>query len=190
MKIYNSTQVGTEGLKAIVKHAAKTCHLVTKNAVFIFRTGQWVRGKFETLKYGGYYEGYLKHERCAYGDDGRGEWKSNNLIFARPGFIWTWFSPWQDALSTAESVYLTLVHECKHAKDAQKGLHFGEYHRRWKNRPHERRAIAAKERACADLAEKPKEDLQDAILNLAIEIEGIQKRRRERWEKKVNGGKK
>ena len=51
----------------------------------------------------------------------------------------------------AARLYLTAVHESKHAADFQQGNYFGEYSRRWANRPHEKRAIAAAHAAHADL---------------------------------------
>lgn len=51
----------------------------------------------------------------------------------------------------AARIYLTAVHESKHAADRQQGNRFGEYNRRWVNRPHEIRAVAMEHAAFADL---------------------------------------
>ena len=67
----------------------------------------------------------------------------------------------------ATRLYLTAVHESKHVADRQQGNYFGEYKRRWANRPHERRAIFAEHAAHADLNAGRAPEAEAAIEALA-----------------------
>lgn len=79
-----------------------------------------------------------------------------------------WF---KDVLVFAEKIFALVAHEWKHIADLQKEKEFGSYRRRWKNRPHERRAIVAENKAMR--AKDKRMDIQDAIIDLAINIERV-----------------
>ena len=82
-----------------------------------------------------------------------------------------------DPLEFALSVFETAIHEFAHIRDHQDGKSFTDYNKRWKNRPHERRAVAATQDALAEIDKQKlrKEKKDEAILNLALALEEMKK---------------
>ena len=86
-------------------------------------------------------------------------------------------------VSTAQQVFRTTVHELKHISDSQNCLRFGDYNKKWANRPHEQRAIKTTEKAARFIEDNI--EVQDAILSVAIEFEN----QKQSWyEKKIMRG--
>jgi hypothetical protein len=70
----------------------------------------------------------------------------------------------QDYLDAAVAFYGVICHEFAHVADRRNGRAFGDYDRRWENRPHERRAMHHE----AEAIEKLTPAAQDEILSLAL----------------------
>jgi len=70
-----------------------------------------------------------------------------------------------DPLERAEKAFQIALHEWAHIRDRQRGERFGNYNRRWANRPHERRAECQMRET---LERGLSAEAQEAILNLAV----------------------
>lgn len=66
-------------------------------------------------------------------------------------FYQTQFPVEERCRAFAMRIYLVAIHESKHVADKQQGNYFGEYNRRWANRPHEMRAVSAETVAYDDI---------------------------------------
>ncbi len=84
-----------------------------------------------------------------------------------------------DPLEFALSIFETAIHEFAHIRDRQDGKSFTDYNKMWKNRPHERRAVAATQDALNEIEKQKirKEKKDEAILNLAVALEAMKKKR-------------
>lgn len=82
-----------------------------------------------------------------------------------------------DPLEFALDLFETVIHEFAHIRDRQDNKSFTDYNRQWKNRPHERRAIAATQDVMSNIEKQTlkREKCNEAILNLAIEVEKMEK---------------
>ena len=175
MKLYNNTRLDDKILYKVLYKAAKAVGSVrTQKVVIKVTTAQ--NGNSGCVKCGkghyGFYEWHLKGERRT--AKGR---KSQKLIYSDGGFMFLKICvgrlSGRDPLMTAENIYSLAAHEWRHIRDFQKKEHFGQYERNWANRPHERRAINSAKRADRIKMERP--DIQDAIIDLGINIEEIRK---------------
>lgn len=125
-----------------------------------------------------YYEGWLRNGKTkGYWDEGLERFITvDTLISTDGGYMFLQIpakSNWagDDCLTVAESFFSLVAHEWKHVADMQKRKRFGDYNRRWANRPHERRAITVGKRA--EKIKDERADVQEAILALAINLEKI-----------------
>jgi len=99
---------------------------------------------------------------------------SNKLINTKGGYavIRPWLRKNIDSLQAAEHNCETILHELKHVSDFQNNEVFKDYNKMHDDRPHEKRANFF----ARYIAKIPDE----LILNLAIEIENIQKNQKEK----------
>ena len=82
----------------------------------------------------------------------------------------------KDILTWGEQFLDTIVHELNHVKDFEMDRKFGNYDRRWKNRPHEKRAVRNTDRLLKgeNLSNRSKDHKRvanEALLNLCLYIE-------------------
>lgn len=75
----------------------------------------------------------------------------------------------KDGIRIAEYLFSTACHEFAHVKEFQEGATFGKYNLRWKNRPHEVRAVFMQKEAVKKALTRP--EYHQAIFDLAVEIE-------------------
>jgi hypothetical protein len=70
------------------------------------------------------------------------------------GFV-TLYIPYKThtPMETTRAFFLAACHEFKHIRDIHQNLWFGDYHRHWANRPHEKRAVRLTTRISAELQE-------------------------------------
>lgn len=71
----------------------------------------------------------------------------------------------------ARKIYGMMVHESKHVADFQNNQPFGDYGKRWKNRPHEKRAITTEAGAYAELDRGEKPEIMELINLLAVNLQ-------------------
>ena len=190
MKLYNNTRLDTEILRKVLYRAAKAVGSVrTKEVVIkVTTSSRYLSGRVEGW-WGGYYEWFLSGEsapcttyssdlhhshRRSQRDDTKGR-----LVFSDGGFMflripvmgkYNW-PDYTDPLYLAEEIYRIAAHEWRHIRDKQKKKQFGQYNRRWANRPHERRAVNSANRALR--LKDQRKDIQEAILDLALCVEAI-----------------
>ena len=174
MKLFNLTKLDDKILKQLLYAAAKKTGMGVRTSKVVVKVskGNSAHGSVRPTRGWGYYVGWLKGKP-------RKKWTLNDhqVLYSDGGTMLLWiFLPSSsyligkmDTITIAEKIYSLAAHEWKHVADLQKKKHFGQYNRNWGNRPHERRAIAAAQRADRKKNERP--DIQDAIINLAINIE-------------------
>lgn len=81
--------------------------------------------------------------------------------------------PADNHLMLAEQFYRLCLHEWGHIKDFQDGKRFGDYDKRWANRPHERRAIRMEYEA-QEIPMSPTAEKAVLALGLWLESDGAQ----------------
>lgn len=174
MELYNHTRIPNKILEPVLYHAAKNVGSVrtgnvvvvaiekrevshARQAAFVYEwfASQWRKPKNKDRAYG----------RSIRTDGGYVTLHMDPLRFDHPHY---------DPLAFAESLYSTMAHEWQHIKDFQKGKRFGDYNRNWANRPHERRAVTAQNRAVRNIEKR--DGCADAILDLGIFIESQKKK--------------
>lgn len=168
MIVHNATRIPTKILLPVLR-AAKTAvgSVPTKVAVLI--------------KWGAHVHG-LANDYSMVRENVMGkkwdETKPHKYIPCQ-GFI-TLYLPYDwDPLFTARSFFSTASHEFKHVKDFKEHKYFGKYNRNWRNRPHEKRAIRTAKGVMAKFDQGRRPDWQDAVINLGIALEELQKIRRQ-----------
>jgi hypothetical protein len=109
---------------------------------------------------------------------------TGRLVTTHAGYIvvWPmtgWYHAGYDYLKDFEFFFRMLIHEFAHVHDFQKGKAFGQYKRRWANRPHERRAIRAEHRGVKWIGQRQDRQVEvnEAIMALAIAAEEKGKQR-------------
>ncbi len=178
MKLYNHTKINDKILEKVLYLSAKAVGAVRTGKVVVKVTTSTYgcSGEVRNSRYGFmYYHGYLNSSRKW--NKKTGEYinkKDRKLISTDGGYMFLKITAkHREPLILAERIFDLASHEWQHIKDLQKHGKFGSYNRNWKNRPHERRAITASKRA--ERVKDKRLDIQDAILNLAIYIEELQK---------------
>ena len=170
MKLYNRTRCPDEVLAPLLTAAGRAVGTRTGKVIVKVTQGSrggcqgetnscaWVREfALATRKYTK--DGKLKRRLVATD----GGWIRMTLPGPHPAY---------DPLDQAERFYRLAVHEWAHVKDYQDGgKRFGDYNKRWANRPHEMRA----NRMCAEAMEREEagqiKGRDEEILALAIWLE-------------------
>ena len=183
MKLYNHTPIDDKILYTLLLRAAKSTGIGvrTQNVVVkVTHSHRYLKGWVEQATNWSYLESALT---------GRSPKKDSEdkVIRTDGGYIFLSIPvvnhlathSFPDSLELGEKLFELAAHEWRHIADSQKGRKFGDYNRRWKNRPHERRAIRT-ERKAANLI-KTSRLVQEAILEFAIAVEKI----RDKKEKQI-----
>lgn len=170
MKLYNNTKIDDKLLYKVLYMAGKAVGSIrTQKVVIKVTSSVYGSSGHVNNSYGFYREWYLKSKPSQY-------LKYDKAIRSDGGFMFLKIPVrhWEP-LRLAEEVYRLASHEWRHIKDVQKKARFGDYNRNWKNRPHERRAMNSEKRAIR--IKDKREDIQDAIIALGINIESIKKKK-------------
>jgi len=171
MKLYNNTAIPDDLLEFIIKEAAKAIKPRVRHGnvvVKVNRAGERCSGFAERCDYVA--KSWLSPRRYK-GDHRRVKTDKGLIVLRVPkaGDPILWDSHlWREPLHIASKFFDLCLHEWGHILDFQKGERFGDYNRRWANRPHERRAECymeeARERGLSQSA-------QTSILDLAVHLE-------------------
>lgn len=156
IKLYNRTRVPDPLLKPLLNEARKLAGC--RGPVVVKVTEGAVRAASEALP------GNPRLCELVRGGGWREEVASNG------GWVWVRLRQWRfDPLAVLEGFFKTAIHEFVHVADMQEGKPFAQYNRRWRNRPHERRAIAGTEDALENLKRHPERSrrVDDLMLELA-----------------------
>lgn len=182
MKLYNRTRLDNKALERVIYLAGKATRIGVRTSNVVVRVTTSKRscsGRVQRSRGWKYYEGWLKNGKT------EGYWSSaldfvptDKFVLTDGGYMFLRIpakSNWagDDPLAAAERFFSLAAHEWKHIADSQKGKRFGEYNKKWANRPHERRAITVGKRA--EKIKDERADVQEAILALAINIEELRK---------------
>lgn len=187
MKLFNHTKIDNKILERVLYRAAKAVGSIrTGGVVILVKTSSrhlsgrvkrtygflyrgWLEGWGRNSKYWGYdsdleiFTWFGKAAQAVYTDGGY-------MILKIPVYNAA-SSSYCDPLDFAKFIYEYAAHEWRHVRDMQKKEHFGKYNRNWKNRPHERRACNSAKKAVKEVDRRS--DIQDAIIDLAVEIERL-----------------
>jgi len=193
MKLYNHSVLSDEVLKPIIKMAGMRAGARTSN-VAVKVTGRKnarsIHGRAFNCDWvnEGILLGKLSRERFSYGDYFgqsrkilKGKLKKYKYVTVDGGYfhiILGIFCHWMDEIDIAKYIFDVCVHEWKHIADFQSGEEFKFYDDnyrkkiKWEKRPQEIRAVNKTD----EVRKKAKDwKYQEAILNLAVEIERIRK---------------
>lgn len=170
MKLFNHTKIDNQVLEKVLYLSAKAVGSIrTQKVVIKITAGQ--RRLHGRVSRSNYYRWFLVSKRRHL--DKSYTKRDKQVIYSDGGtMLLTIPLYYGDSLRTAESIYSLMAHEWRHVKDNQKGIRFGDYNRNWKNRPHERRAMNAEKKAIR--VKDKRDDIQEAVINLGIEIERIE----------------
>lgn len=179
MKLYNKTKIPDKVLERLLYRSAKAVGSVrTQKTVVKVTTSQYgCSGVVKGTGFGmwKYYERYLK-----------GSGSSTKLIWSDGGYMFLRVPSSnfrQDPLMFSEEVYKLAAHEWRHIRDHQKHVKMDTHKKRWANRSHEKRAMNSAKKAVREIDRR--EDIQDAILNFAIEVEMLWKDKKKAWDKRL-----
>jgi hypothetical protein len=176
VKLYNLSSIPTEVLLPVLKIAKRVSGCQGNVIVKVTRGGYYTQSRAILCSW--VLKSFLSrrsHVKREYRNMGRELRKGR--VYTDGGIVILSPRAKHDPLEFAMDLFETAIHEFVHIKDRQDRKSFEEYNKRWKNRSHERRAIAATQDAM-DRIEKQalrKNKKDDAILNLAIAIEEMKK---------------
>jgi len=86
----------------------------------------------------------------------------NGLVVLKPNKFYN-----RNSLENAQHLMNTIIHEFKHIVDFQNKEYFGQYDRKWAERPHECRAVEFTK----EVEKKADSEYQNIVIDLAIEKE-------------------
>ena len=167
VKLINQSCLPDDALLRLLQQAAVAAH-VKGPVVTIVRRGSW------------HPRGQAHRQRMLINP------KTKRPVSTRVGWIELWprtdYHEAYDYVVSYQCFFKTAIHEYAHVRDLQKNKPFGQYNRRWKNRPHERRAIRAADRGVEWISARERRQIEvnEAILALAIAVEEHDRTKRNR----------
>ena len=178
MKLYNKTKISDKVLERLLYRSAKAVGSVRTQKVVVKVTASKTSYGHVSMGTGGfYYEWALRGQSWETG--------SEKAICSDGGFMFLKIAIsdyHQDPLDFADRVYRLAAHEWRHIRDYQKHVRFDTHRKRWANRSHEKRAMNSARKATREIDKRG--DIQDAILNVALEAEAIWKDKKDAWDKR------
>lgn len=164
MKLYNRTRCPDAVLAAVLNAAGKLSGARTAGVVVKVTAGASVRGlafRADWVRLGFLTGRGFSGTSRKVGTD-RGYYRI--ILPCRAAFS-------DDPIKLAQHFFQTAIHEWVHIRDFQHHECFCNFNRRWANRPHERRAVAATNTALDLIRFGLRSDPEDEILALAIWLE-------------------
>jgi len=179
MKLYNRTDLPDRLLERVLYHAAKNVGGVRTSGVVVLvkptRSIWYSRScAHRSMIYEWYAKGWTPKQCQARRDAGKNP--LGRLIITDGGWIEIKLYINRDPFYGSMNFYEVAAHEWRHVKDYQRGVKFGDYHRLYRNRPHEKRAMQAASTAVRRIYKR--EGCNDAILELGIALEERQNQRK------------
>jgi len=175
MRLFNHTKIENKALLAVLHRAAKAVGFVRTGKVVIRATpsiDDHIKGAVIDAP-SGFYGGFLRPKKAEYNHNQHDLREDMEPIVSDGGFMFLAIpvNGDRDPLDLAEEIYRVAAHEWRHIRDKQMGRRFGNYRRRWEDRPHEKRAMRSEQKALKLKERKP--EIQEAIIKLGIAIERI-----------------
>jgi len=163
IKLYNFSRYSNDILKKACEYAYRVNNCRGEVVVKV------TRGGYRTRSYAHNYYAVYKHFLSA-----RSYTKSSNYTKLKEGSVYcdglVVLKPnksYRDSLENAQYLMNTIIHEFKHIADFQNKEYFGQYDRKWAERPHECRAV----NFTKEIEQRLDQKYQNLIIDLAIEKE-------------------
>ena len=166
IKLYNFSPFSDEVLVPVLNLAKSSLPCHGNVIVKVTRGGWYVHSMARPCDYVS--KAILSKTKKTKSGKNRKGWVNTDggYVILSPGY-------YEDSLLMATEFFKVAVHEFAHVRDFQRKEKFTGYNKRWKNRPHERRAIHATDDTMEKVRKNSEifETYNKVILNLALEIE-------------------